>query len=106
MIQGDFNGAVGSKTVSFSGGQFCFGIETLDHSAGKLFPSPEPVQQQGSMPPQHPGHFLHWVNLRAHRLGTPFIQKPSGPVGRGIRPEELKLFLQKVSSDRSQIVAQ
>ena len=88
---------VGPKTIRFSGSQFCFGIETLDNPAGKLFLGPEPVQKQWSMPPQHSGHFIHWVNLQAHSLDTSFIQKLSGPVGRGVRPEELKLFLQKVN---------
>ena len=97
---------VGPKTICFSGSQFRLGVETLDNPAGKLFLGPEPVQQQEPMPSQHPGHFLHWINLRAHGLGTPFIQKLPGPVGRDVRPEELKLLLQKVTSDRSQIVAQ
>ena len=106
MIQGDFSRMIGPKTVRFSGSQFRFGVETLHDSAGKLFLGPKPVQQQRPVPPQHLGQLLHWINLRRHCLGASCIQKVPGPVGRGVRPEELKLFLQKVTSDRSQIVLQ
>ena len=97
MIQSDFSGMVSPIAVRFSGGQFCLGVETLDNPTGKLFLGPEPVQQQRSMSPQHLGYFLHGVNLRAHGLGTPCIQKLSRPVRRDVRPEELELFLQKVT---------
>ena len=84
MIQSDFSGMVSPIAVRFSGSQFCLGVETLDNPTGKLFLGPEPVQQQGAVPPQHFGHFLHGFNLRAHGLGAPFIQKLSSPVGRDV----------------------
>ena len=84
---------IGPKTVRFSGRQFRFGVETLHDPAGELLFGSEPVQQQGTMPSQHLGHFLHRIDLRAQGLGAPFIQKLSGPIGRGVGPEELKLFL-------------
>ena len=106
MIQGDFGRIIGPETVRLSGSQFRFGVEALHDSAGKLSFGPKPVQPQGRVPPQHLGHFLHGIDLRAHYLGAPCIQKLPGPVGRCARPEELKLFLQKVTSDRSEIVLQ
>jgi len=97
---------ISPKTIRFSGGQFCFGVEALDDSAEKLFLGPKPVQQQGSVPPKHLGHFLHRFNLPAHCLGARLVQKLPGPVGRGVRPEQLTLFLKKVTPDRLQIVPQ
>ena len=94
------------KAVSFSGNQFRLGVETLNNSTGKLLFGPKPVQQQGSVPPQHLGHFLHRFNLRSHGLRAPRVQKLPGPVGRGVRPEQLTLFLKKVTPDRLQIVPQ
>ena len=63
MIQGNFSGMVGLKSIRFSGSQFCFGVKTLYDSAGELLFGPEPVQQKGAMPPQHLGHFLHGFKL-------------------------------------------
>jgi len=54
MIQGDFSRLVGSKSIRFSGGQFCFGVQTLHDATGKLFFGPEPVQYQGLVPPEPP----------------------------------------------------
>ena len=87
MIQRDFSGMESPKAVRFSGSQFYFGVESLDDPTGKPFLGPEPVQQQGAMPPQHLGYFLHGFDLRAHCLGAPFIQKLSRPERRRIRPE-------------------
>jgi len=106
MIQSDFSRMIGPKTIGFSGGQFRFGVETLNNSTGKLLFGPKPVQQQGAMTSQHPGYLFHWINLRTHCLGTPFVQELSGPIGRGVFPEELKLFFQEVTPDRLQIVMQ
>ena len=44
MIQSDFSGMIGSKTVRFSGSQFCFGVKALHNAAGKLLSGPKPVQ--------------------------------------------------------------
>ena len=63
MIQGDLSRMVGPKTVSFSGGQFRFGVEILNNSDGKLLFGPEPVQQQMAVPPQHLGFSLHRIYL-------------------------------------------
>jgi hypothetical protein len=44
MIQGDLSCMIGSKTIGFSGSQFCFGVKTLNNTTGKLLFSPEPVE--------------------------------------------------------------
>ena len=106
MIQSNFSSMIGSKSIRFSGSQFCFVVEALNNAAGKLSFSPKPVQQQGSMFPQTAGDFLHRFNLRAHRFRAPFVQKLPRPIGRFIRPEELKLLFQQIAPDRLQIILQ
>lgn len=97
---------IGSESIGFSGSQFRFVIETLNDAAGELAFRSKPVQQQRSVPPQLTGHFLHGLDPRLHRPGTPSVQELARPVGRSIGPEQLKLFLQQVTPDRLQIVAQ
>ena len=97
---------IGSESIGFSGSQFRFVVETLNNAAGELAFGSEPVQQQRAVAPQLTGHFLHGLNLRSHRPGTPSVQELARPIGRFIGPEQLKLFLQQVAPDRLQIVAQ
>ncbi len=106
MIQSDFSCIIGLKPIRFSGSQFRFGVKALNDPAGKLPFGPKPIQQQWPMVPQHTSNLLHGFNLRAHCFRAPFIQKLSGPIRRFVRPEELKLFFQKIASDRFQIVLQ
>jgi len=106
MIQNDFSRMTGSKTIGFSGGRFRFGVEFLNNSTGKLLFGLKPAHRQGVVSPQHSGHLLHWIKLRAHCPGTPFVQEPSGPIARGVFSEGLKRFLQKATPDRLQIVMQ
>jgi len=106
MIQSDFSSMIGPKTIGFSGSQFRFVVEALDDPAGELSFGPEPVQQQGPMFPQSAGNLLHWLNLRAHRFCAPFVQKLPCPIRRSVRPEELKLLLQEIASNRFQVVLQ
>ena len=105
MIKSVLSGAISPKTVRFSGFQFCFGVVALHNAAGVLLLGVKTFQHQRSVPAKHLGHFLHRLNLRSHSLGAPFFQKLAGPEGRDIRPEQLKLFLQKLGSDRLQIVS-
>jgi len=44
MIQSNFSSMKGSKAIGFSRSQFCFGIETLNNSAGELFFGPKSIQ--------------------------------------------------------------
>ena len=87
----------GPKPEGFSGGQFCFGVETLHDTAGKLSFGPEPVKKQGPMSTRHLGHLLYRFNLRSHRLTALSVQKPDCPVRRGVAPELLELLLQQVA---------
>jgi hypothetical protein len=45
-------------------------------------------------------------NAGAHRLPAPFVQELSRPGGGVVIPELLKRFLEKVSADRLQVVAE
>ena len=80
---------IGSESIGFSGSQFRFVVETLNNAAGELALGPEPVQQQRSVPPQLTSHFLHGLNPRLHRPGTPSVQELARPIGRSVRPEQL-----------------
>ena len=106
MIQSSFSRMIGSESIGFSGSQFCFVVEALDDSTGKLSFGPEPVQQQRPMVPQAAGDVLHRINLRAHRFRAPFVQKLARPIGRTVRPEQLKLLFQQIAPDRLQIILQ
>ena len=106
MIQGNFSAAEGPKTEGFSGGQFCFGVEALHNTAGKLPFGAEPVEQQRPVIAQHSRDPFHWLDLRAHGLGAPDIQKATGPVRRYVAPEELELLLEQVGADRFEVVLQ
>ena len=52
------------------------------------------------------GDLLHRLDLGAHDLPTPLLQKLSGPGGRVVIPKLLKGFLKKVSPDGLQVVAE
>ena len=87
MIQGDFRAVEGAKAEGFSRGQFCLGVETLDNTAGQLPFGPEPVDQQRAVSAQHPGHFLHRIDLRAHGFGAPLVEEAPGPVRGPVGPD-------------------
>jgi hypothetical protein len=46
MIQSGFSAVVRAKAEGFSGGRFCFGVETLHDAAGELTFCAEPVEQE------------------------------------------------------------
>ena len=48
MVKGDFGRSKCSKPIRFSGGHFCFVVETLDDTAGDLLSRAEPVEQEFS----------------------------------------------------------
>ena len=55
---------------------------------------------------QGPGDLLHGLDAGPHGLAAPFIEELSGPGGRVVIPELLKCFLEKVSADGPQVVAE
>src|SRR5262249_7322239 len=96
----------GAKAVRFSHGDFGLVVQTLDDAAGKQFLSAEIIEDQLAMLAQGAGDFLHRLDTGAHDLATPFVEEPPGPGGGGVIPELLKAFLQKVSADSLQVVAE
>ena len=97
---------IGTETERFSHGQFCLGVETLHHAAGKPSSRMKPVEQEGAMRPQHPSDLLHGVDLGTHGFRAPSIQEPAGPKRGDVAPEELKLLFQEISSDGLEVVLQ
>src|SRR5208283_5080898 len=106
MIERKFEAAERAETVGFSHGDFSLVVQTLDDSAGKQLLSAEIVEDQFAVLAQRPGDLLHRLDARAHHLPTPIIKKLPGPSGRVVIPELLKGFLQKVSTNGLQVVAE
>jgi hypothetical protein len=52
------------------------------------------------------GDFLHRLDAGAHGLPAPFIEELASPGGRVVIPELLEGFLEKVSPDGLQVVAE
>src|SRR5216684_1534333 len=82
-----------------------FIFQTLDHTAGKLLPGLEIVEQQGAVNAQGTGDFLHRLDTASHGLIAPKIQEHAGPGGRGVFPELLKIFFEEIGTDGLQVVA-
>ena len=76
---------IGSETKSLSGSEFCFGVEALDNTAGKLPLGPKPVKQQRSMPLKHSCNPLHGRYFRTHGFFAPVVQEPVGPANSETR---------------------
>ena len=59
VMQGDFNGFVGPKTIRFSSGQFHFVVEPLSSTRGKHSFSAKPVENPFSMVASGAGYLLN-----------------------------------------------
>jgi hypothetical protein len=101
VIEGEFEDAIGTKTIGFSHGDFGLVVQTLHDSAGNEFLSAEVVQDEF---PMLPGDFLEGLNARSHGLAAPLLEKLAGPSRRVVFPEFLKGLLEEVSADRFQVV--
>jgi hypothetical protein len=106
VIQRQFEGAEGPEAVGAPQGESGFVVEALDRARGDGAFGPEPVQQQGPVPPQHAGDLLHGGEAGPHRLGAPAIEELARPGGRTVVPEELELFAQEVGADASEVLGQ
>src|ERR1051325_1046146 len=106
MIEREFEHAIGAKAVGSSHGDFGLVIQALDHTAGKQLLSPEVVEDEFAVLAEGTGDLLHGLDARPHGLATPFIEEFTGPGGRVVVPELLKGFLEKISPDGLQVVAE
>lgn len=57
------------------------------------------------MATQHPGHFLHRLQIGLERSGHPVVEELSCEVGALILPEPLEILAQQVALDRGQVVS-
>src|SRR6516162_11935256 len=55
---------------------------------------------------QGAGDLLHGLDAAAHGLAAPFVEELACPGGRVVVPELLKSFLEKVSPDGFEVVAE
>jgi hypothetical protein len=76
---------------------FALGLKPSTTPLESLAFGAEPVEQKPPMSPQHPRDPFHRLDLRAHRMGAPVIQKAPGPVARAVAPEELKILLEQTA---------
>ena len=106
MIESEFEAAEGAEAIGFSDGDFGFVVQALDDAAGKQLLSPEIVQDEFAVLAQGAGDFLHGLDAGAHGLSAPLVEELAGPGGRVVIPELLKGFLEKVSADGLQVVAE
>jgi len=49
---------------------------------------------------------LHGLDAGAHCLPAPVVEEPAGPSSRVVVPELLKCFLEKISADAFQVIAE
>lgn len=66
----------------------------------------KPVEQAGAMSPQHFSDLLHRFELGSHGSCTPRIQELTGPSRGTVGPKLLKIFLEQVGSDSSEVIRQ
>ena len=92
------------KTKSFSGGQFCFVVETLHSGGGNHSFCPEPIENEAPMFAERFGYFLHGLDPGPHGPGAPAVEEAPGPVRGEVIPEGLEIFFQEVAADRFQSV--
>ena len=64
------------------------------------------VEQQGAVSAQGTGDFLHRLDTASHGLIAPKIQEHTGPGGRGVFPELLKIFFEEIGTDGLEVVAE
>jgi len=67
---------------------------------------PEIIEDEFTMLTEGAGDFLHRLDAGAHGLPAPFIEELASPGGRVVIPELLEGFLEKVSPDGLQVVAE
>src|SRR2546421_7266806 len=87
VIESDFHGSKGTKTIGSSSYHSNFVVETLHGARRDLAFGAEPVQNEWLMSPQHPGNFLHRFQTAAQGAEAPGVEKGLGPDQGFICPE-------------------
>ena len=59
MKQGEFGGFEGPEPEGFSGSQFRFVVEALNHGGGDGFPGTEPIENELTMVAHRASHPFH-----------------------------------------------
>ena len=81
-------------------------VQALHDTSGNHFLRPEVVEDQFPVLAKRSSDLLHGLDAGTHGLTVPLIEKPHGPGGRAVIPELLECFLEKVSPDGLQVVAE
>jgi hypothetical protein len=106
VIQGKFEDSIGAKAIGLSQGDFGFVVQALHNAAGNPLLSEEVVENQLPVQAQGAGDLLHGLDAGTHCLAAPLVEKFAGPGGRAVLPELPEGFLEKVSPDGLQVVAE
>src|SRR4030095_11855433 len=106
MIQSDFGGSVGTKSIGSSGGEFELVVEALDDAGRDRLLGPKPIKDELAVRPQGTGDFLQRLETGAHYLLGRALEGETGPIRRQVVPEQLELFLEQIGADAAQVVAQ
>ena len=81
MVEGEFEDAIGAKTVRSSHGDFGLVVQALHDAAGKQLLSAEIVQDEFAMIAERAGDLLHWFDAGSHGLAAPLFEELAGPDG-------------------------
>ena len=106
MIESEFEDAEGAKAIGFSHGDFGLVVQAFHNAAGNQLLSPEVIEDQLPVLTEGARELLHGLNAGSHGLAAPPVEKLAGPGGRVVIPELLRGFLEKVSPDGPQVVAE
>ena len=81
-------------------------VQALHNAAGNQLWRPETIEDEVTMLTEGAGDFRHRRDAGAHGPPARFIKEPASPSGRVVIPELLEGFLEKVSPDGLQVVAE
>jgi hypothetical protein len=87
-------------------GDFGFVVEAFHDTARDQLLSSEVAENEFAMQAQRAGDLLHRFDAGTHGLSAPLVEELAGPCRRVVIPELLECFLEKVSSDRPEVVAE
>ncbi|MDD2710991.1 MAG: hypothetical protein PHV34_23690 [Verrucomicrobiae bacterium] len=98
--------AISAEAVGTAGDHPEFIVEALDHGIAELASNLKPIPEERFMCAQHSSHLAHGFDSGLEGLAGPQIQEILGPGFGTIMPEIGEVFLEDVSADRAQIMAQ
>lgn len=103
MIQGYFQRIVSAETIGSFRDHLCLVVKTFHAAESDFAFCSKPVEQEGAVSPQHFSDLLHRFELGSHGSRAPGIKKLACPSRGTVAPESLKILLEQVGSDGSEV---